>query len=192
MLAFLITMAFKLPPESGGRMGFSLTVLLAYAVYLTIVSANLPTTSLTISVLSIYLLLTLTAGTLSIGASIMVLRCHCKKEDEPVPSWIQKKYNGFLGKFAGVTKSASYAKVHNIACVEVAELDTKKKIKTDVGNKQEIMSNTATSVNTEKTIPDWPKVTVFLDEFFFRAFFLFTVIEQVLFLVVFLFGYINH
>ncbi|CAG2221669.1 CHRNB1 [Mytilus edulis] len=56
LLAFLSSMVFKLPPDSGERIGYSLTVLLAYAVYLTIISDNMPSTSSSTSVLTIYLL----------------------------------------------------------------------------------------------------------------------------------------
>ncbi|CAC5410625.1 unnamed protein product [Mytilus coruscus] len=52
LLAFLSSMVFKLPPDSGERIGYSLTVLLAYAVYLTIISDNMPSSSSSTSVLS--------------------------------------------------------------------------------------------------------------------------------------------
>lgn len=45
VMAILISMVFKLDVESGEKIGFSLTVLLAYAVYLTMISDNIPSTS---------------------------------------------------------------------------------------------------------------------------------------------------
>jgi len=42
---------FKLTPESGERVGLSLTILLAYAVYLTLISESIPTTSTSASLL---------------------------------------------------------------------------------------------------------------------------------------------
>lgn len=45
LMAVLISMVFKLPVDSGEKIGFSLTVLLAYAVYLTLISDNIPSTS---------------------------------------------------------------------------------------------------------------------------------------------------
>ena len=51
LLAFLSAMVFKLPPDSGEKMGFSLTVLLAYPVYLTIISDDMSSTSTSTSVL---------------------------------------------------------------------------------------------------------------------------------------------
>ena len=46
LLASLSVFVFQLPPDSGEKMGYSLTTLLAFAVYLTLVSANIPTTSI--------------------------------------------------------------------------------------------------------------------------------------------------
>lgn len=48
LMAVLIAMVFKLDVESGEKIGFSLTVLLAYAVYLTMISDNIPSTSVTV------------------------------------------------------------------------------------------------------------------------------------------------
>jgi len=48
MMAVLSAMVFKLPVDSGEKIGFSLTVLLAYAVYLTLISENIPSTSVTV------------------------------------------------------------------------------------------------------------------------------------------------
>jgi hypothetical protein len=49
LMAVLIAMVFKLSVDSGEKIGFSLTVLLAYAVYLTMISDNIPSTSVTAS-----------------------------------------------------------------------------------------------------------------------------------------------
>ena len=51
LMAILITFVFKLPVESGEKIGFSLTVLLSYAVYLTLISDNIPSTSVTVCLL---------------------------------------------------------------------------------------------------------------------------------------------
>ena len=48
LMAILISFVFKLPVDSGEKIGFSLTVLLSYAVYLTLISDNIPSTSVTV------------------------------------------------------------------------------------------------------------------------------------------------
>ncbi|KAJ8300589.1 hypothetical protein KUTeg_022108, partial [Tegillarca granosa] len=51
LLSLLTILIFKLPAESGEKIGFCLTVLLAFAVYVTIVSNHIPTTSMSTSYL---------------------------------------------------------------------------------------------------------------------------------------------
>ena len=51
LMAFLTVIVFKLPPESGERVGLSLTILLAFAVYLTLISESIPQTSMSASLL---------------------------------------------------------------------------------------------------------------------------------------------
>ncbi|XP_063411900.1 neuronal acetylcholine receptor subunit beta-3-like [Mytilus trossulus] len=100
LLAFLSSMVFKLPPDSGERIGYSLTVLLAYAVYLTIISDNMPSSSSSTSVLTIYLLFVLALGVLSVIITIYVLDCHHKDENVPVPKWLMRMSTSCLAKFA--------------------------------------------------------------------------------------------
>ncbi|XP_060071127.1 neuronal acetylcholine receptor subunit alpha-3-like [Ylistrum balloti] len=85
LLAIMSAMVFKLSVDSGEKIGFSLTVLLAYAVYLTLISESIPSTSITICYLSIYLSLVLTLGTLSVLCTIAVVTLYNHPdEDEPV------------------------------------------------------------------------------------------------------------
>ena len=49
LLAFMSLLVFKLPADSGEKVGFSLTIKLAYAVYLTLISDSIPSTSVTVS-----------------------------------------------------------------------------------------------------------------------------------------------
>ncbi|KAJ8317285.1 hypothetical protein KUTeg_005189 [Tegillarca granosa] len=51
LLSFISVITFRLPVESGERIGFCLTNLLAFALYLTLVASYIPTTSYTTSFL---------------------------------------------------------------------------------------------------------------------------------------------
>ncbi|XP_033759612.1 neuronal acetylcholine receptor subunit alpha-3-like [Pecten maximus] len=53
LTSLLTPMVFKLPSESGERVSFMLTVVLALEVLLTVVSAHMPATSLHISVIAL-------------------------------------------------------------------------------------------------------------------------------------------
>lgn len=68
VMAILNMLVFILPAESGERLSFSVTMLLALAVYMTIVSENLPKSSDPMSITSYYLM-----GTLLVSSTITVL-----------------------------------------------------------------------------------------------------------------------
>ncbi|XP_045178075.2 acetylcholine receptor subunit beta-like [Mercenaria mercenaria] len=101
LMASLIVFVFKLPPESGERVGMSLTVLLAYAVYLTLIADNIPKTSLSTSILSTYLTIILMLSTLSVVFTIVVLDIYFNHDDDEEPSgWVQTLTRVFLVKMA--------------------------------------------------------------------------------------------
>ena len=54
-LVSLTCLVFKIPVDAGEKLGYCLTVLLAFAVYLTLISDNIPTTSTNTSYLSTYI-----------------------------------------------------------------------------------------------------------------------------------------
>jgi hypothetical protein len=65
LLSVLNIFTFQIPAEMGERMGYTITVWLAFAVFLTIVSASLPKSSDTVPVLSVYIMIQLGIGTLT-------------------------------------------------------------------------------------------------------------------------------
>ncbi|GFS22586.1 neuronal acetylcholine receptor subunit alpha-6 [Elysia marginata] len=84
------TLSLALPADAGEKMGMCLTVLLSYTVYLTIVSDELPNTSVQISVLSVYLTLLIAITTSSVVMTVVILRLHHKSETEQVGPGTQK------------------------------------------------------------------------------------------------------
>ncbi|XP_033752768.1 neuronal acetylcholine receptor subunit alpha-7-like [Pecten maximus] len=90
VLGILTTLVFLLPAESGERVSFSITVLLALTVFLTIVSDNLPnTTEPSIPRMSYFLLADLLISTLATICAMLGLRLYHKPEDSKVPMWLQ-------------------------------------------------------------------------------------------------------
>ncbi|XP_060084790.1 neuronal acetylcholine receptor subunit alpha-6-like [Ylistrum balloti] len=73
LLSFLAVFTFVLPIESGEKMGFCMTVYLAFAVFLTIVGESLPVSS-TQSLLSKYLFVLMMMGTVIIILTTIELR----------------------------------------------------------------------------------------------------------------------
>ena len=73
VLSILNCMVFILPPDSGEKISFCLTILLAYMVYMSFLSDNLPRTSKTLSHLVVYLSLMICLSFLSVFNSVIVL-----------------------------------------------------------------------------------------------------------------------
>ncbi|XP_041369692.1 acetylcholine receptor non-alpha chain-like [Gigantopelta aegis] len=82
--SILMISAFLLPIDSGERLTFSLTVLLAYVVLLTIVTNNLPPISTRTSVLHIYLSSLMVLGTVVTLFSIGLLSLYNTEESDRI------------------------------------------------------------------------------------------------------------
>ena len=92
-LCLLNVLVFLLPPESGERVSYSITVLLAIAVFMTIVSDTLPKTSEPLPLISYLLMSCLIVSALITCVAILNLRLFHKKSDSPVPAWLMRIYN---------------------------------------------------------------------------------------------------
>lgn len=84
-MAVISVFVFVLPPESGERISFSITVLLALAVFFTLISDNLPKTSKPLSHLSYFLTCILIYSVFMCIVAICNLRVYFKDENSPVP-----------------------------------------------------------------------------------------------------------
>ena len=80
-LSFTASMVFFLPAEAGEKIGMGITVLLSYAVYLTIIADNMPQTSLQVSYLAVYLTLLLGLTSMGVVLAVVVLHIHHKPDD---------------------------------------------------------------------------------------------------------------
>ncbi|XP_033745064.1 acetylcholine receptor subunit alpha-like [Pecten maximus] len=137
MLAFVNLFVFILPFNSGERASYSITVLLAFTVYMTVVSDRMPASSQPMSYISFYLLSLVGISVVIVTVNIFQIRTYSRHdEDEPVPEWIKKVYfytqnvfrrkkvnnNEQLQRFAG-TDSSNY--VDNVG-TQVKALDSSK------------------------------------------------------------------
>ena len=83
-LSFTASVVFIVPAEAGEKMGFSITILLAYSVYLSIIADNLPQTSAQICYLQVYLTFLLGVTAFGVVVSGLVLKLHHMPDDVPV------------------------------------------------------------------------------------------------------------
>ncbi|KAL3868189.1 hypothetical protein ACJMK2_041023 [Sinanodonta woodiana] len=91
LLSLLNVCIFVLPAESGEKASFSVTVFLALAVFLTIVTATLPQNSEKVSFLGIYLVVMTVYSTMIVMLTLFTLRLNFRDVDaDPIPSWLIK------------------------------------------------------------------------------------------------------
>ena len=88
-LAFLNTWVFILPPESGERTSFSITVLLSFVVYMSILSDNVPKGSEPLSNLSLLIMTMIFYSVSLLFWTILSLRLYNNENKKPVPVIIQ-------------------------------------------------------------------------------------------------------
>ncbi|XP_060084209.1 acetylcholine receptor subunit alpha-like [Ylistrum balloti] len=87
MLSLINPLVFILPFSSGERSSYSITVLLAFTVYMTVVSDKMPESSEPMSYLSFYILSLLAISTIIVITNVCQIRIR-EKEEGSVPQWI--------------------------------------------------------------------------------------------------------
>ncbi|XP_061189916.1 neuronal acetylcholine receptor subunit alpha-6-like [Saccostrea echinata] len=89
-LGYLNMLVFVIPVDAGEKMSFCVTVFLAFAVFLTIISTLLPTTSDHTPILAMYLIVQLIYGVIALIISAFQLRLHHRdNENEIPPCWVK-------------------------------------------------------------------------------------------------------
>ncbi|XP_059158987.1 acetylcholine receptor subunit beta-like 1 [Physella acuta] len=81
-LSFLNLLVFVIPVDSGEKVGYGITVLLALSVYMSIVSNMLPSSSLSTPRLTLYLFILLIISMLTVIVSIVIVFLHNLEEKE--------------------------------------------------------------------------------------------------------------
>lgn len=92
MLGVLNAFVFVLPASSGEKTGFSVTAFLSFAVFLTIISAELPKNSTVISAFSAYLVIMTFISTMMVVVTMVQLRVFNRADDRP----ISRYWNGIV------------------------------------------------------------------------------------------------
>ena len=93
ILVLLNTAVFLLPADSGERMGFSVTILLSVAVYMTIISEKLPETSNPIAFISFVLITYLLQSTSICIEAVVCLWFFHRDDSRPVG----QMWTGYIG-----------------------------------------------------------------------------------------------
>ncbi|XP_045195603.2 acetylcholine receptor subunit alpha-type unc-38-like [Mercenaria mercenaria] len=92
ILSLLNVLVFVLVPESGERIGYCITTLLAIAVYMTIVSDLLPQTAEPVPLISYKLMIDMILSALIVLVTIVNMRLRSKDDADIVPAWLNSVY----------------------------------------------------------------------------------------------------
>ena len=84
LLSVLNPLVFVLPVDSGERVSYSITIFLSFAVFMSLISENMPKSSEPMSILSYFLVLTMAMSTLICILTIVTLRMHFKDSSTQV------------------------------------------------------------------------------------------------------------
>lgn len=191
MLSVLTLVTFWIPPEAGEKISCGISVLLAFTVFLLMVSENVPKTSLQMPIIAIYLMSTMFLGASSLAFSIVVLNIHFT-DSHPVPHWIQVLVLTLMGSILCVntrtvhTKSVPY--MNHIHDNDESFLDTRNELRRygkqyNIHRKERLSRSRSTlsscSLSSETManihrdipyfyhVPDWRDVAHVLDRLFF-------------------------
>ncbi|KAL5006059.1 hypothetical protein ScPMuIL_017217 [Solemya velum] len=181
--SYLSMTVFLLPADSGEKVSYSLTVLLALAVLLTLISEMMPSTSLHVSILGIYLGSILVIATLSVLMTVLVLRLYLKPETERKPPFLLKlvylcsiilcwdKTCCGGNRHSGRLHKTDNGRSPHFRTVSVIGENGSGKLKRTL------------SVEPDKRIATWKEMSEILDRIFFWLFFLIvTIVTIVLFM----------
>uniref|UniRef100_A0A3Q3X2N6 5-hydroxytryptamine receptor 3A n=1 Tax=Mola mola TaxID=94237 RepID=A0A3Q3X2N6_MOLML len=90
---FLMVMdivGFYLPPDSGERVSFKITLLLGYSVFLIIVSDTLPATAIGTPLIGVYFVVCMALLVISLTETVLIVRLVHKQDlQTPVPRWVK-------------------------------------------------------------------------------------------------------
>ena len=82
-MVMLVVLNFIIPPDSGERISFCITILLSMSVYLLILANSLPETSDDVAMLGVYYMVTIVLVAFSLVGTVVVLRCHFAESKPP-------------------------------------------------------------------------------------------------------------
>ncbi|KAM9299366.1 5-hydroxytryptamine receptor 3A [Gastrophryne carolinensis] len=187
--AFLLIMdiaGFYLPPESGERTSFKITLLLGYSVFLIIVSDKLPASGTPL--IAVYFILCMALLVLSLMESILIVRIVHQEHLHPeVPNWLKKliiekiapllRYRNWTPFVVQSEDSLSLSEhLENTIDKQANEDDKQLSITRDPELLLSILKEVS-DIRThlkkndhERNIKEWLHVSYIVDKLFFRAY----------------------
>ncbi|XP_067686353.1 neuronal acetylcholine receptor subunit alpha-7-like [Haliotis asinina] len=183
VLSILSALVFVLPPDSGEKMGYSLTVLLSFAVFLTLIADRMPTTSRDTSYMAVYLAVILCLSGLSVLLTVIVLDFHFR-EDE-IPYWLEQTTKVVVMPLVcsrGCRKSRTVSDNNSDIAGEEPKFKDVQSIRDRASQKN--LNDRASSVASSTNEITWKDISRAFDTFFFRFYVIVITLISIIFLLV--------
>lgn len=164
-MGFLNILVFWLPAQSGERVSFAITVLLAIAVFLTLVVDNLPKTSQPMSTICYFLLTNLVLSSLIMFFTIFNLSVYYRSEQKPKSRWLLCLTEKLVRKKSCKENSEQITEVTEIEIShDTPENKPEKKRMRARGSNASVWDVQSSSSTDDVTIT-WHDVSIALDRF---------------------------
>ncbi|CAL1526860.1 unnamed protein product [Lymnaea stagnalis] len=106
-LSFLNILVFVIPADSGEKIGYGITVLLALSVFMSIIGSMLPRSSSKIPKVTLYLFILLIISMLTVIVSIVIVYLHHLEEKEVKHQKVKARYSSAVSKVAQLRRAVS-------------------------------------------------------------------------------------
>ena len=173
LMATMNILVFIIPPDAGERISYSVTVLLALAVYLTIVGENLPKTSRPMPIFCYYLTAIVILSVTMCIVTIINLRIYHKDETTAPPACLQG--------FVNVLKCHFYRNRHRLSSVKTNERPSRDEVN-GIHNFS-TTSQSGQSSSKSKITVSWKDLSHVLDVTFLVMFVISTLVVNLYFIV---------
>ncbi|XP_062584947.1 neuronal acetylcholine receptor subunit alpha-6-like isoform X2 [Saccostrea cucullata] len=172
LISLLTNLSFLLPTDSGEKISYTLTVLLALVVLLMLVGDSMPAASKHTPIIGIFI-------------TVLNLRLYLNTDQSNVPKWLQRFTFSVLLKINCKSKKVKDSKLHQLDTIE----DKTELPQTNEGRKSlKRMMRHHSQIPAVQTELDFPfqckEVSVFLDVFFFWLFKIMNFIVTVVLLII--------
>lgn len=152
VIVLLVILNFITPPDSGERISFCITILLAMSVYLLILADSLPVTSDNVAILGLYYMATIFLIGFSLVGTVVVLRCHFA-ESKPSASLV--KFAKFVLRRRDGKNTCNTVFVRSASLPEKDQTEMTEVKKSDDTNSESALQLIVNSIKEQKEQNEW-------------------------------------
>lgn len=172
-ICLLACLVFLIPHESGERIAYTITVLLSFAVFMTLVSDNIPKTSAPMSLLCYYLFALFFGSVLIMLNVIFSSRIFYKDKSQPVSPFYKR-----ITCFACRLKANAENKKNKVHVISMSDEVLAEEMKSHLRD-QKNGALLGKADDSEKTPVSWQEVAHALDKICFVGFIMYFIILSI-------------